>query len=203
MIRKERINPATVPPAPATAPAPAATPAPTTEPPAADGVVAILSLGSNLGDRERTIRDATARVAGIDRVTLTGASALVETPALKLDGIDHAAPAYLNAILRVSTTLAPEQLLEAVNAIENALGRVRVERWGDRTLDIDIVTFGDVVSDDATLTLPHPRAAERGFVLVPWLELDPHAVLPGRGAVSALPAATSNDVQPYSAEALL
>lgn len=167
------------------------------------GVEAILSLGSNLGDREQTIRDATAEVAGIDGVALTGASPLVETPALKLHGVDHTAPAYLNAILRVHTTLAPEALLDAVNTIENTHGRVRDERWGDRTLDIDIVAFGDLIQDTERLILPHPRAAERDFVLVPWLQLDPNAVLPGRGEVRALPAVTSTDVQTYCAEALL
>jgi 2-amino-4-hydroxy-6-hydroxymethyldihydropteridine diphosphokinase len=182
MIRKQRIDPASVP---------------------APPVVAILSLGSNLGDREQTLRDATAEVARIDGVVLAAASPLVETPALKLHGVDHTAPAYLNAVLSVSTTLTPEALLDAINQIESAHGRVRDERWGDRTLDIDIVTFGDVVRDDERLTLPHPRAVERGFVLAPWLLVDPDAELPGHGLVRALLSATTDDVQRYSAEALL
>ena len=185
MIRKQRIDPASVP----------AAPEPST--------VAVLSLGSNLGDREQTLRAATAEVAAIDGVVLTAASPLVETPALKVHGVDHTAPAYLNAVLSVRTTLAPEELLDAINGIESAHGRVRDERWGDRTLDIDIVTFGDLVQGDERLTLPHPRAAERGFVLAPWLLMDPDAELPGRGSVRALLAATTDDVQRYVAEALL
>jgi 2-amino-4-hydroxy-6-hydroxymethyldihydropteridine diphosphokinase len=187
MIREQRIDPARV-------PAPAKS---------APGVTAILSLGSNLGDRERALRDATAAVAALDGVVVTATSPIVQTPALKLHGVDHTAPAYLNAVIRVNTTLSPDALLDAINRIEHDHGRVRDQRWGDRTLDIDIVTFGDVVRDDARLELPHPRAAERGFVLAPWLMLDPNAELPGRGPVSALLSATTDDVQRYSAEALL
>jgi 2-amino-4-hydroxy-6-hydroxymethyldihydropteridine diphosphokinase len=101
----------------------------------------------------------------------------------------------------VSTTLAPQELLAALAAIETEHGRVREVRWGDRTLDIDIVSYGDLRQDDAVLTLPHPRAAERGFVLVPWLEIEPDAVLPGIGRVDGLPAA-SETVARYRAEAL-
>ena len=141
--------------------------------------VAVLSLGSNLGDREQTLRAATAEVAAIDGVVLTAASPLVETPALKLHGVDHTAPAYLNAVLSVRTTLAPEELLDAINGIESAHGRVRDERWGDRTLDIDIVAFDNLELATDDLTIPLPRAASRAFVLAPWLEVDANAVLSG------------------------
>jgi 2-amino-4-hydroxy-6-hydroxymethyldihydropteridine diphosphokinase len=150
---------------------------------------AVLSLGSNLGDRERTIADALDDLDAANGVEVTQVSSLVETPALKLHGVDHDAPAYLNAIALIETTLAPAQLLAATSSIENGHGRVREERWGDRTLDIDIVTFDDLVQDDPQLTLPHPRAALREFVLVPWLEVDPQASLPGVGSIAALPAA--------------
>jgi 2-amino-4-hydroxy-6-hydroxymethyldihydropteridine diphosphokinase len=165
------------------------------------GTVAILSLGSNLGDRERSLRDAVADIAALAGVTLLGTSGLVETAALKPAGVDSSAPAYLNAVARVNTTLSPAELLARLNEIEASHGRVREVRWGDRTLDIDVVTYGDLIQHDRTLTLPHPRAAERSFVLVPWLELDPGAELPGIGRIDGLPAAAAN-VSRYPAEAL-
>ncbi|HMH58757.1 MAG TPA: 2-amino-4-hydroxy-6-hydroxymethyldihydropteridine diphosphokinase [Galbitalea sp.] len=165
------------------------------------GTVAILSLGSNLGDRERNVRDAVTEIAALDGVTLLGTSALVETAAIKPAGVDTSAPAYLNAVAQVLTTLAPTDLLAELNRIEANHGRVREVRWGDRTLDIDIVAYGDLVQDDPSLTLPHPRAAERSFVLVPWLELDREAALPGIGRIDGLPAAAAN-VSRYPAEAL-
>lgn len=165
------------------------------------GIRVVLSLGSNLGDREQTIREAVAEIAAVPGIMVDAASGLFETPAVKPEGVDDSAPAYLNAIIGVTTTLAPEQLLAATAVIETNHGRVREERWGDRTLDIDIVTYGDLRQDGVTLTLPHPRAAERSFVLVPWLEIEPDAVLPGFGRVDALPAA-SQSVARYRAEAL-
>jgi 2-amino-4-hydroxy-6-hydroxymethyldihydropteridine diphosphokinase len=162
---------------------------------------AVLSLGSNLGDRELTLREAVADIAALQGVTVDAASGLVQTAALKTSGIDEFAPPYLNAVLRVTTSLSAPDLLASVAAIELSHGRVREERWGDRTLDIDIVTYGDLRQDDVRLTLPHPRAAERSFVLVPWLEIEPDAVLPGIGRVDGLSAA-SESVSRYPAEAL-
>lgn len=166
-------------------------------------VTAVLSLGANLGDREATLRAAAHEIAALDGVTATASSTIVETPALTLAGIDESAPAYLNAAIQVSTTLSPDALLAELNAIEHAHGRTREVRWGARTLDIDIVVFGDVVRDDSRLTLPHPRAAERAFVLEPWLQIDPQASLPGHGPVSDLLAASGETVTTYSAEGLL
>lgn len=140
---------------------------------------AVLSLGSNLGDREATIRDAVAEIAALPGVIVTGASRLVETPALKPDGVDESAPAYLNAAVAIRTRLSPEQLLDAIAGIEAGHGRVREERWGDRTLDIDIVTFGGLRVSTDRLTIPHPRAADRVFVLAPWLDVEPAARLGG------------------------
>jgi 2-amino-4-hydroxy-6-hydroxymethyldihydropteridine diphosphokinase len=165
------------------------------------GIVAILSLGSNLGDRERNLRAAVADIDALRDVTLVATSGVVETAAMKPDGLDASAPAYLNAVVKVETTRSAVDLLGELNEIEARHGRVRDIRWGDRTLDIDIVAYGDLVQDDPGLTLPHPRAAERSFVLVPWLELDPEAVLPGVGRIDRLPAATV-DVARYPAEAL-
>lgn len=152
------------------------------------GGKAVLAFGSNLGDRDATIR------AGLDAlaahgIRISAMSTLVESVAVKPGGEDEAAPRYLNGVALVSTVLAPHDLLRAIHAVEAELGRVRVERWGDRTLDIDIVAYGDLILDDQDLVLPHPRAAQRAFVLSPWLELDPDAVLPGSGRVDALLAA--------------
>jgi 2-amino-4-hydroxy-6-hydroxymethyldihydropteridine diphosphokinase len=166
-----------------------------------DPAVAILSLGSNLGDREQNIRDAVVDLGAVPGVAIRATSGLVETAAQKPDGVDVAAPAYLNAIVQVSTTLSPADLLAATAQIEADHGRVRTERWGDRTLDVDIVTFGDLRQNDPALTIPHPRAGERAFVLVPWLELDPDATLPGVGRIDGLPEAVA-DVRRYPAEAL-
>lgn len=164
---------------------------------------AVLSIGSNLGDREATIRAAIADIGRIDGVKVHAASSLVESAAVKLDGVDDSAPAYLNAVVTVRSALAPDELLDALNAIEHRHGRVREERWGDRTLDIDIVDFGGLTVDSERLTLPHPRAAERSFVVVPWLELAPAAALPGVGRIVDLPAARADDVRVYPAEPLL
>ncbi len=95
-------------------------------------------------------------------------------------------PEYLNAVLIADTTLPAADLLRRCQAAEAAFGRVREEVWGPRTLDVDVIVYGDVVSDDPELTLPHPRAQERAFVLAPWLDADPDAEIPGRGRVAAL-----------------
>ncbi len=162
---------------------------------------AVLAFGSNLGDREATIRAAFADLAATPGIEVTATSQLYETIAVKPEGIDPDAPEYLNAVATIRTSLLPEQLLDAVNRIEHEHGRVRAERWGDRTLDIDIVTFADVTRDTARLALPHPRAAERDFVLVPWLEIDPDATLPGRGRADALLSAIpGSTLRPYAGE---
>lgn len=101
-------------------------------------------------------------------------------------GIDESKPNYLNGVVRIETSLKPKELLAEIRRIETEHGRVRLERWGSRTLDIDIVTFGDELKVGKELTIPHPRAFERAFVLVPWAMLEPDAVLPGHGSVSEL-----------------
>lgn len=164
---------------------------------------AVIALGSNLGDREATLRAAVADIAAIDGVVLLRASSLYVTPALKPEGIDTDAPAYLNAVVAVRSALDPHALLAALRGIENAHGRVRDVRWGDRTLDLDLVSFGAQSMDSADLTLPHPRAHERAFVLAPWLEVEPAATVPGRGSVRTLLEATGESASIYPAEPLL
>ena len=138
------------------------------------GVVAVLAIGANLGDRLGTLRAAVVALGRVPGITVLAVSPVYETD--PVGGPDQ--PAYLNAVLNVRTTLGPRELLRAANGVEAASGRVREVRFGPRTLDIDIIGYGDQTSDDPVLTLPHPRARERAFVLVPWLDVDPGAVLP-------------------------
>ena len=147
---------------------------------------AVVALGANLGDRRATLLAATRELADADGVELTAISSVIETAALRPSGVDPNAPAYLNAVALLRTTLSPSDLLDLLHRIENAHGRVRAERWGDRTLDLDLIDFAGRRSTSPLLTLPHPRAAERDFVLRPWLEVDPDAVLPGHGPVADL-----------------
>lgn len=155
-----------------------------------DETVAVVAIGTNLGDREATMTAALEDLARLPLTTRIVASAPIETVALTLDGPDAEAPAYLNAVALVTTRLAPSVLLGYLHAIEGAHGRPprRVDdlRWQSRTLDLDLIAYGDVRSADPALTLPHPRAAERTFVLAPWLHVDPDAVLPGAGRVDEL-----------------
>jgi 2-amino-4-hydroxy-6-hydroxymethyldihydropteridine diphosphokinase len=151
--------------------------------------VAVVAFGANLGDREETIRGAAARIARLPLVSEVQLSPLHETVAVRLDGPDPEAPAYVNAVALVTTRLAPSVLLGMLHAIEDENGRERHERWGDRTLDLDLIAYGDETSDAEAVRLPHPRAAERLFVLDPWLDLDPDAVLIGHGRVADLAAA--------------
>ena len=139
----------------------------------------VLALGSNLGDRGATIVEAIRRLALADGVEVTATSALSETVALTPSGPDASAPSYLNGVVLIDTTLQPVELLALANRIEADLGRVRGERWADRTLDIDLIDIEGMVLSTENLTLPHPRAAERSFVLAPWLSIDPEATLNG------------------------
>jgi 2-amino-4-hydroxy-6-hydroxymethyldihydropteridine diphosphokinase len=163
----------------------------------------VLSIGSNLGDREATIRAAVAEIGSLEGVTVTAASGLYESAAMKEGGEDATAPAYLNAVIAARSALHPQSLLDALAEIESRHGRVRAERWGDRTLDIDIVSFGGLRVDSDRLRIPHPRAAERAFVLAPWLEIQPEAVLPGLGRVDALLAGLPKSAQRLTGESLL
>ena len=155
-----------------------------------EAVEAVVALGANLGDRAATIAAAITELARVPLVDAVRASEPIETVAVKPEGPDAAAPPYLNAVAILTTRLAPSVLLGYLHAIEQRHGRTRsVARsadepgWEDRTLDLDLIAYDDVVSDDPRLLLPHPRAGERDFVLVPWLAVDPEAVLPGAGRV--------------------
>jgi 2-amino-4-hydroxy-6-hydroxymethyldihydropteridine diphosphokinase len=143
---------------------------------------AYVGLGANLGEREVTIRRALELLA--ERVEVTGVSSFRDTEPV---GYTEQ-PRFLNAVARVETELAPRELLDLLLAVERELGRVREgsPRFGPRTIDLDLLLYGDEEIEEPGLTVPHPRLHERRFVLEPLVELDPDLVVPGRGAVSAL-----------------
>ena len=142
-------------------------------------VGAVVALGSNLGDRAAHLQDAVDALATAGVIAV---SAVFETA--PVGGPEQ--PDYYNAIVLLQTQLSPTELLALAHRIEDDAVRERTQRWGPRTLDVDVVSYGEVRSDDPDLTLPHPRAHERTFVLVPWLDADPHAQLDGHGAVRDL-----------------
>ncbi|WP_282703563.1 2-amino-4-hydroxy-6-hydroxymethyldihydropteridine diphosphokinase [Streptomyces sp. CC219B] len=145
---------------------------------------AVISLGSNLGNRLETLQGAIDALEDTPGVRIKAVSPVYETEPWGVE--PGSQPSYFNAVVVLKTTLPPSSLLERAHAVEEAFHRVRDERWGPRTLDVDIVAYADVVSDDPVLTLPHPRAHERAFVLAPWHDLEPAAQLPDRGAVADL-----------------
>jgi len=147
---------------------------------------AVVALGANLGDRAATASSALEALAATEGVELVAVSTPIETVALRLSGRDPDAPGYLNAVVLLRTALDPEQLLTELGRIEDEHGRVRLERWGDRTLDLDLIDCDGIEYESARLSLPHPRAHERDFVLRPWVEIEPDAVLPGHGPIAEL-----------------
>jgi 2-amino-4-hydroxy-6-hydroxymethyldihydropteridine diphosphokinase len=142
--------------------------------------VAYVGLGSNLGDREATVRRALELLG--ERVVVAAVSSLRETDPVGL--VDQ--PCFVNAAARVETELSPGELLDVLLGVELELGRERRERWGPRTIDLDLLLYGDSAVDERGLTVPHPRLHERRFALEPLAELDPALVVPGRGRVSEL-----------------
>ena len=150
-------------------------------------VPVVLALGANAGDPAAALRSAVAALAALPELSGAEVSAVAETD--PVGGPPQ--PDYLNAVVRALTTASPRRLLAACAAVETAHGRDRAveERWGPRTLDVDLVAYGALVAADATLAVPHPRARERAFVLLPWASLAPDDVLPGAGRVGDLAAA--------------
>jgi 2-amino-4-hydroxy-6-hydroxymethyldihydropteridine diphosphokinase len=149
------------------------------------GPTVVLALGSNLGDRLASLQGGVEALCARPGLSGVQVSPVYETAPFG----GPAQPEYLNAVLVAATTLSARAVLDRCQEAENALGRVRTERWGPRTLDVDVIVYGTEVSDDPELTLPHPRAYERAFVLAPWHDVDPGAVIPGRGRVADLLAA--------------
>lgn len=135
------------------------------------GVSAYIALGANLGEPEATVRQAMDDLAGLAGVRVVKRSSLYRTAPMESSG-----PDYVNAVVEISTTLSAPDLLAQLQALEQAAGRERTHRNAPRTLDLDMLTYGEACLDSAVLTIPHPRMTQRAFVLVPLDEIAPHAV---------------------------
>lgn len=143
-------------------------------------VTAYVGIGANLGDARANVLDAVARLRRLPATSVTGVSALYRTAPIDSSGDD-----YINAVARLGTALPAEALLQALLDIELQHGRERPYRNAPRTLDLDVLLYGDECIASATLTVPHPRLTQRAFVLVPLLELAPALVIPGLGPAAA------------------
>jgi 2-amino-4-hydroxy-6-hydroxymethyldihydropteridine diphosphokinase len=160
----------------------------------ASGAWAYIGLGANLGDARATLREALRAVEALAEAGSFAASSLWGSAP-----VDSSGPDYVNAVARLRTPLAPHALLDALQAIEQRFGRERPYRNAPRTLDLDLLLYGVHGDDggrvlaDERLTLPHPRAAQRAFVLAPLAELWPRGAIPGAGCVDGLLAAVSRD----------
>jgi 2-amino-4-hydroxy-6-hydroxymethyldihydropteridine diphosphokinase len=138
------------------------------------GAVAFLGLGSNLGDRLTNLQAAVDALQGEPGLHVTASSRVWET--VPVGGPPQ--PDYLNAVIRVETDLSARDLLEAAHRVEARLGRIRTERWGARTIDVDILLFDEETIEEPDLAVPHPRLGERAFVLLPLLEIEADPFLP-------------------------
>jgi len=156
-------------------------------------VRAALGLGSNLGNRRQHLLKAIETLRATPHVTVVKVSPLVETD--PVGGPEQ--PDFVNAVVVAETTLSPAALLDLAHQCEGAAQRERAERWGPRTLDVDVLAYGELVSDDPELTLPHPRATERAFVLVPWSAIDPDFVVAGRSVADWAADVDPSAVRPF------
>jgi 2-amino-4-hydroxy-6-hydroxymethyldihydropteridine diphosphokinase len=143
---------------------------------------AYVGLGANLGPKEVTILRAVDLLAAEPRIEVLELSELRETDPVGV--VDQ--PAFLNGAVAIETSLSARELLDALLRVEQELGRVRGERWGPRTIDLDLLVYGDDVVDEPGLRVPHPRLHERRFALEPLAELEPELQIPGLGKVSEL-----------------
>ena len=147
----------------------------------------VVALGSNMGERDDELFRAIADLRATEGVRIVAESSVHETVALTKDGYDEKAPKYLNQVVLIDTVWSPEDLLRIVLEVEARHGRGRSgERYESRTLDIDLIDYDNEPYTGEGLELPHPRAHERRFVLEPWSEVDPEAVIPGHGSVATL-----------------
>lgn len=140
-------------------------------------IVACIGIGSNLGDAADNVRNALLELAKLPSTSVTGQSSLFLTAPVDADGDD-----YVNAVARISTRLSAEELLQALLQLEQNFGRERSYQNAPRTLDLDVLLYGDQVIATPTLTVPHPRMTSRAFVLIPLLQIDPFIDIPGQGA---------------------
>lgn len=140
-------------------------------------IVACIGIGSNLGDAADNVRNALLALAKLPSTSVTGQSSLFRTAPIDADGDD-----YVNAVARVSTSLSAEELLQALLQVEQDCGRERSYLNAPRTLDLDVLLYGDQIIATPILTVPHPRMTTRAFVLIPLLQIDPFIHIPGLGA---------------------
>ncbi|MDQ5916056.1 MAG: 2-amino-4-hydroxy-6-hydroxymethyldihydropteridine diphosphokinase [Pseudomonadota bacterium] len=153
---------------------------------------AFVALGANLVEPQAQVRAALAELARLPQSTLVAASSLYRTAPVGLAG----QPDFINAVAALDTSLSPDDLLEALFAIERSFGRVRKEKNGPRTLDLDLLLYDNEIIDTPHLHLPHPRLHLRAFVVVPLAEIAPDCRLPGRGTVAAwLPAVANQQIE--------
>lgn len=153
--------------------------------------IAYVALGANLGDPAATVRAAFGALANLPESRVVRCSSLYRTAPV---GITEQ-PEFINAVAELETTLAPEALLDALLEVEQRFGRLRAERNGPRTLDLDLLLYDDHFLDLPRLTLPHPRLHLRAFVLCPLAEIAPDLVIPGRGDIAAwLPAVANQGI---------
>ena len=145
-------------------------------------VTAYIGLGSNLENPRDQVTRALEELAAIPETTLIDASSLYRSAPIGPEG----QPDYINAVARLKTRLSPLQLLDALQTIEDAHGRVREERWGARTLDLDLLLYGEQHIQHERLTVPHPEMHRRAFVLVPLAEIAPELEIPAKGGVMSL-----------------
>lgn len=141
-------------------------------------MIAYVGIGANMGDAQANVLDALRRLALLDGTTVTETSGLYRTAP-----VDSTGPDYINAVACIDTTFDPYELLAALQDIEQAHGRERPYRNAPRTLDLDLLLYGEQVIASDTLTVPHPRMQERGFVLAPLAEISPDLVIPGVGPI--------------------
>ncbi len=152
---------------------------------------AFVALGANLGDPAATVKAAFAALANLPESRIVHCSSLYRTAPVGIT----AQPEFVNAVAQLETNLAPETLLDALLDIEQRFGRIRAERNGPRTLDLDLLLYGDQFVSLPRLTLPHPRLHLRAFVLYPLAEIAPDLKIPGRGTVAAwLPAVANQGI---------
>lgn len=155
--------------------------------------ISYLSIGSNIGDREDYLNRSIAKIKDISMTRLLKTSSFYETPAWGLTDQQD----FLNACLEISTELSPYELLKHLQRIELDLHRERLVRWGPRTIDIDILTFGDIICEDENLVIPHPLISQRAFVLVPLFELNPELIIGNRSIKDMIDDIDVSEIKEY------
>lgn len=160
--------------------------------------VVYVALGSNLDNPEAQLRKAVKTISQWDNIQLLADSGLFGSRAITLH--NESQPDYINAVIKLETSMTPHELLDTLQAIENNQGRVRQQKWGARTLDLDILLYDDLELQDERLSIPHPEMAHRAFVLYPLNNIDKDLVLPGLGSLSDLLNNVSMDDVRFSGE---